>query len=126
MFYERFNLMCRHVGKSPTAVCVAIGLSNAAASHWKSGTLPKADLLVLIADYLNCSIDYLLGRTDQIEVNRGSDSAVSIGSNNTAETNINISLSQDDSDLLKLIHRLDLIERSRLICELSDRVNVEK
>ena len=26
--------------------------------------------LAKIADYLNCSVDYLLGRTDVIEVNR--------------------------------------------------------
>ena len=28
-----------------------------------SDTLPKADNLAKIADYLNCSVDYLLGRT---------------------------------------------------------------
>ena len=28
------------------------------------GSIPKADNLARIADYLNCSVDYLLGRTD--------------------------------------------------------------
>lgn len=32
-------------------------------------SMPKADNLAKIADYLDCSVDYLLGRTDIPEVN---------------------------------------------------------
>lgn len=64
MFWEIFYSLCKSKGTSPNAVCLAIGLSNAAASGWKSGTLPKADVLVKIADYLEVSVDYLLGRSD--------------------------------------------------------------
>lgn len=35
-----------------------------------SGYLPRAETLVKIADYLDCSVDYLLGRTDVPEVNK--------------------------------------------------------
>ena len=31
---------------------------------------PASDKLERIADYLNCSVDYLLGRTDNPEINR--------------------------------------------------------
>lgn len=31
---------------------------------------PSAEILEKIADYLGCSVDYLLGRTDNPEVNR--------------------------------------------------------
>ncbi len=31
---------------------------------------PSAEVLEKIADYLDCSVDYLLGRTDKPEVNR--------------------------------------------------------
>jgi transcriptional regulator with XRE-family HTH domain len=37
----------------------------------KSGSMPKADNLAKIADYLECSVDYLLGRTDEPTVNSG-------------------------------------------------------
>lgn len=41
------------------------GISTGNISDWKSGrSMPTAKKLVLIADYLNCSIDYLLGRTE--------------------------------------------------------------
>lgn len=34
-------------------------------SNWERGVrFPKEEMLVKIADYFNCSLDYLLGRTD--------------------------------------------------------------
>lgn len=36
----------------------------------KRNYTPSADLMERIADYLDCSVDYLLGRTDNPEVNR--------------------------------------------------------
>ena len=33
-------------------------------------SMPKADTIAKIADYLDCSVDYLLGRTDKQEVNK--------------------------------------------------------
>lgn len=61
MFWNIFYDLCKSKGTSPTAVCLEIGLSNAAATGWKNGTLPKADVLVKIANHLGCSVDYLLG-----------------------------------------------------------------
>ncbi len=47
------------------------GISTGNISDWKSGrSMPTAKKLVKIADYLNCSIDYLLGRTDIPEINK--------------------------------------------------------
>ena len=34
------------------------------------GSTPKSENLAKIADYLDCSVDYLLGRTDIPEVNK--------------------------------------------------------
>ncbi len=36
----------------------------------KKQAAPAADKLERIADYLDCSVDYLLGRTDNPDVNR--------------------------------------------------------
>lgn len=36
----------------------------------KAEKVPAADKLESIADYLDCSVDYLLGRTDNPDVNR--------------------------------------------------------
>lgn len=36
----------------------------------KGGQIPSADKLERIADFLDCSVDYLLGRTNNPEVNK--------------------------------------------------------
>lgn len=39
-------------------------------SNMYNGSMLKGDSLAYIADYLGCSVDYLLGRTDNPEVNK--------------------------------------------------------
>ena len=37
---------------------------NVLSTMLSRGSMPKADNIAVIADYLDCSVDYLLGRTD--------------------------------------------------------------
>jgi len=47
------------------------GISQGLISNWKKGTkTPAAENLIVIADYFDISVDYLLGRTDKPEVNK--------------------------------------------------------
>ncbi len=39
-------------------------------SHMRHGRIIASDSLACIADYLDCSVDYLLGRTDNPEINK--------------------------------------------------------
>lgn len=39
-------------------------------SHMRHGRTIASDSLARIADYLDCSVDYLLGRTDNPEINK--------------------------------------------------------
>jgi transcriptional regulator with XRE-family HTH domain len=43
---------------------------NALSSMQCGGSIPRADNLAKIADYLGCSVDYLLGRTDDTELHQ--------------------------------------------------------
>jgi len=43
---------------------------NTLSSMQSGGSTPKSENLARIADYLDCSVDYLLGRTDNPEVSR--------------------------------------------------------
>lgn len=59
----------------------AIGVSSGNVSDWKSGkSKPNIDAISNIADYLDCSVDYLLGRTDVPEVNRSVKTIISLNS----------------------------------------------
>ena len=42
---------------------------NALFTMQSSGYYPRVEAISKIADYLDCSVDYLLGRTDNPEVN---------------------------------------------------------
>ena len=64
MFFARFEERCKQKNVKPTPLITAIGLSKGNLSKWRNGTVPTGDILVKIADYLDCSVDYLLGRTD--------------------------------------------------------------
>lgn len=47
------------------------GLSkNSLSSMQSGGSTPKSENLAKIADYLDVSVDYLLGRTDKPEINK--------------------------------------------------------
>ena len=48
----------------------SVGLGINTLSHMNHGKSIASDSLARIADYLDCSVDYLLGRTDNPEVNK--------------------------------------------------------
>lgn len=71
MFWERFYNLCLQHGTKPNPVGKEIGISSGIITKWKTdNTLPNGETLIKIADYLDCSVDYLLGRTDKPEVNK--------------------------------------------------------
>ena len=71
MFWDRFYELCVINGTKPNPVAKEIGISSGIVTKWKTaGTLPTGEILLKIADYFDCSVDYLLGRTDNPEVNR--------------------------------------------------------
>ena len=47
-----------------------LNLNKNTLSNMYNGSMLKGDSLARIADYLDCSVDYLLGRTDKPEVNK--------------------------------------------------------
>ncbi len=66
-FFKRIS----EQGLTAKKLSEATGISTGNISDWKSGrSMPSAVKLDILADYLDCSVDYLLGRTDKPEVNR--------------------------------------------------------
>lgn len=65
MFWDNFYHLCELRNTTPNAVCKELNLSTATATHWKNGTMPKGDVLFNLANLLDCSVDYLLGRVDE-------------------------------------------------------------
>lgn len=60
MFYKKFCAICKEKGLKVTNVVTELGLSSGNMTNWKNGRIPKTSVLQKIANYLNCSVDYLL------------------------------------------------------------------
>ena len=66
---ERIKNMSKIRNVSVRKLLADVGLGLNTMSNMKT-SMPKADNLARIADYLDCSVHYLLGRTDNPEVNK--------------------------------------------------------
>lgn len=60
----RIKLLAKQNKISISALLSECNIGCNAMSHMSEGSMPKADNLAKIADCLNTSVDYLLGRTD--------------------------------------------------------------
>ena len=65
MFWDMIVYLCSEKNISPNAMCNDLKLSNATATHWKKGAVPRDVTLKKIANYFDVSVDYLLGKTDE-------------------------------------------------------------
>lgn len=65
----RIKELAKQRGISMRQVLIAAGLNYNTMTAMRT-SMPKADNLARIADILDCSVDFLLGRTDNPEVNR--------------------------------------------------------
>lgn len=65
MFFDMLQNECCKKGIKVTPLLVDLNLSTGNISKWKKGALPNGEILIKLADYLDCSIDYLLGRNDE-------------------------------------------------------------
>ena len=90
---------------------------NTLSSMQSRGSMPKADNLAKIADYLDVSIDYLLGRTDSPTVVNshntvnGSNNIIGNGSGNRTEN----ALSEQESALMNIFNKLDVVSQAKLL-----------
>ena len=68
MFWQKYYDLCINIGSKPNPVGKQLGIASSTITQWKQGALPSGDSLIKIADYFDCSTDYLLGRTANPEI----------------------------------------------------------
>lgn len=68
---DRIKLMCKIQKKTISQLLMDCGISKSLIYDLeKREQSPSCDKITRIADYLDCSVDYLLGRTDNPEINK--------------------------------------------------------
>lgn len=96
------------------------GIGRNAMSHMTNGSMPKADTLAKIADYLNCSVDYLLGRTDQPSYTAsitGDKNVIQQGSINNSPVNFNTNaqLNEIETELINILRTFTVKQKMKLL-----------
>ena len=67
----RIKTICKAKGISVSALLEQCGIRKGLIYDMeKRNWTPSAEIMEKIADYMGCSVDYLLGRTENPEVNR--------------------------------------------------------
>nr|DAP92837.1 MAG TPA: Repressor protein CI [Caudoviricetes sp.] len=67
MFYKKFIELCNENGVTPSYVGNQIGVSKAAVSGWKTGSMPRDTQLAKIADYFGVPVSYFSEETSETE-----------------------------------------------------------
>lgn len=92
-FYETIKEICnRKKNITLTEMVRALELSTSMPTNWKRGIIPNGETLIKLADYLDVSIDYLLGR------DAPNASKLPYSGNNDVDSIINDLLSKDITD----------------------------
>lgn len=123
MFWERYTFLCGQIGKSPNAFAKEIGAKTSACTYWKNGTIPNGETLLKIASNFGCSVDYLLGRTDDPNSHKEK-AANSVNGNYKAVDNSSVTVNTPVLDehqklLIELYNKLSPIEQVELISKLN-------
>lgn len=124
MFWQRFYDLCISKDTKPNPVAKIVGISSATVTQWKQGAIPAGDNLAKIADYLDCSVDYLLGRTDNPQSHKSPAPSVSVGdvSGNSGAIGVNNTImnavpqtDRQTAALLEVFGKLDPIKQAKLL-----------
>nr|DAM55889.1 MAG TPA: Repressor protein CI [Caudoviricetes sp.] len=67
MFYKKFIGLCNENRVTPSYVGNQIGVSKAAVSGWKTGSMPRDTQLAKIADYFGVPVSYFSEETPETE-----------------------------------------------------------
>ncbi len=108
-FFERYSQICETKGIEPCSQKAAgmFHVTRATISSWgKNNTTPKGETVALIADALEVSTDYLLGRTD---ISTDYTKAIEPDFMNPPASN-----AQDEPEILQLYNQLDCADQMKV------------
>lgn len=70
-FAQNLKRICNDRGTTPTALLKKMGVTTSKVAMWNSGSLPKQEMLVRLAEELNCSVmDFFMTEEEVAEQER--------------------------------------------------------
>jgi len=125
---NRIMSIAKVMGLSKNKLLINTNLNKSVFDNMKRGQIPSVDKIHTLADYLNCSVDYLLGRTDEPNGQVANTYSGSIAgntftgkssnslnvTNNSADTSTQ-TLSKQALELAQIFDNLDLRKQSKIL-----------
>lgn len=123
---EKIKLTAKSNGITIKQLLEDVNLGFNTMSNMKT-SMPKADNLAKIADYLNCSVDYLLGRTDNPDTQTNNTFSSTITNSSVGDNSANVTISSNKNninnyklseisiEILKILENLNIREQSELL-----------
>ena len=99
-FATNFKRICHERGTSPTRVCLDIGLSSSKVNLWNRGGMPKGDVMVKLAQKLECSVMDFFADEDDLTLR--------------AE----LELDEDEKDIIALYRKLSRKEKHEFMSKI--------
>ena len=124
---ERIQALIKEKGLTPKEVLKQCDINENTLKRMTDNKGMSSFYIAKIADRLDCSVDYLLGRTDNPNVT--GDTYINSNNNSVNQAingNVNVGVSsseQDDKLLFEMIKSLDLVERSKIITQIDEMKN---
>lgn len=123
---DRIKAVAKSKGISVSKLLLDCALNkNALFTMQSNGYYPRVEALVKIADYLGCSVDYLLGRDKYTPINQTTgdvNEGVVIG-HATGDTAITVgtpALNKMEKELLRLFNSIAIKEQMKIMQQLYD------
>lgn len=74
-FCDRFRQLREESGVSMNQLARALDVSNAAICKWENGNAePKVTYLIKLSEFFECTVDYLVGKTDDFGASKTTES----------------------------------------------------
>lgn len=99
---------------SVNTVLVDSGVGKDLISNMRKGQIPSIEKILMLADHLEISVDYLLGRTGTYTASHISNSAVAQG-NNSKAINGKGDTSMEEAELFRIYSMLNPKQRHKLM-----------
>ena len=127
---ERIKRATKEKGVAISAMLEGVELGRNTMANLKT-SMPKVDNLAKIADYLNVSVDYLLGRTDNPNTNttfqnNNTGNIVNVNENrgnNSPLISVNEHTNKNTLELINLINSLSIVEQAEIILKINEMKN---
>lgn len=105
-FATNFKRICEERGTSPTKVVLEMGLSSSKVNLWNNGAMPKADVIIKLAQKLECDIfDFFEGEEGIVPPRK-------------EPADVEFALDEDEKDIIALYRKLSRKEKHEFMAKI--------